>query len=298
VKTHRPAIDRFDRPDCSAARQTLELARPGETDAAVLAGATRHAESCPACRAAVRRQERLDTKIGALCRDVPVPDGLRERLLASLEPANDERPTLEESIAATGSAETETETEAAAPTLMPVGATGPAVLVVATRQRLLKRVAAAVACTLVAGMGVWYAVRSARPTLDLSDLVAEAIADELMPEGLPDYTGPAALRVPDSMETRYLVDSPRQLATPQAAVYFFRMRTPGGRLVEGRLLVVPYRLLVNPPIAASFLAGSAYYPGHGYCASTWFEGELVYVCLAKGGEDDLRRLRRAPAVSI
>ncbi len=81
--------------NCRTARETLDVARlpegsPHETSGDELQGPTineaaRHVNGCPACQTAVRLREQIDARIGQLCRDVPVPACLRERLLSRLE---------------------------------------------------------------------------------------------------------------------------------------------------------------------------------------------------------------------
>jgi hypothetical protein len=75
--------------DCSNARLLMqfrttsgdELAAPEreELDA--------HLAGCPLCRALDHDQHRLDEHLGRAMRDVPVPAGLRQRLLAAVAPA-------------------------------------------------------------------------------------------------------------------------------------------------------------------------------------------------------------------
>ncbi len=83
------------RMNCLTARETLDLIRPQEAplyDAegnelplATIDEAARHVKGCPACQTAVRRRERIDERIGQLSRELPVPEGLQERLLGAAE---------------------------------------------------------------------------------------------------------------------------------------------------------------------------------------------------------------------
>jgi hypothetical protein len=73
--------------DCKTARLLLDFQRPraGELpadDAAALEG---HLAGCPDCDAICRTERRLDDYFGRAVRDVPLPDGLRERLLGRLQ---------------------------------------------------------------------------------------------------------------------------------------------------------------------------------------------------------------------
>src|SRR5690242_15755148 len=72
--------------DCRTARLLLDYARPAPAelpggDAAALEG---HLTACPECEALARAERQADDRLGRAVRDVPVPDGLRDRLLARL----------------------------------------------------------------------------------------------------------------------------------------------------------------------------------------------------------------------
>jgi hypothetical protein len=73
--------------DCRTARLLLDFHRPraGELPADEAADLERHLAGCPECDSAGRAERRLDEHIGRAVRDVPVPDGLREQLLARLK---------------------------------------------------------------------------------------------------------------------------------------------------------------------------------------------------------------------
>jgi hypothetical protein len=73
--------------DCNTARLLLELSRPsaGELDAAEDDALQGHLRECPACGAAARAERQADERLAAAMRDVPIPDGLRDRLLTRLD---------------------------------------------------------------------------------------------------------------------------------------------------------------------------------------------------------------------
>jgi hypothetical protein len=121
--------------DCKTARLLLDFHRPraGELapeEAAALEG---HLASCPDCDAAGRAARRLDDHLGRAVRDVPVPDRLRERLLARLKEERRAARLRKVAWAARG-------------------------------------VAAAAAVLLVGVLVWWWAVASAKPGLDLGGL--------------------------------------------------------------------------------------------------------------------------------
>jgi hypothetical protein len=77
--------------DCQHARLLLEFARPGtpelEPSEAMALGV--HLDDCADCARAADRERRVDDVVGRALRDVPVPPGLRERLLNRLNAERD-----------------------------------------------------------------------------------------------------------------------------------------------------------------------------------------------------------------
>src|SRR5262249_28887945 len=72
--------------DCRTARTLLDYHRPTDSelsgpDAADL---ERHLDVCPECGALAQAERRADARLGRAMRDVPLPDGLHDRLLARL----------------------------------------------------------------------------------------------------------------------------------------------------------------------------------------------------------------------
>jgi hypothetical protein len=72
--------------DCKTARLLLDFHRPrcGELPPEEAVELERHLAGCADCDAAGRALRRLDDHLGPAVRAVPLPDGLRERLLARL----------------------------------------------------------------------------------------------------------------------------------------------------------------------------------------------------------------------
>lgn len=271
--------------NCQTAQQTLELARPDHPEGAAIDEAAEHVKGCPSCRTAIRRQEQLDQRISELCLDVPVPMGLKERLLVAVEAASH----VDDGV---------------------VRGTSPSVARVAnsvragkasvgTRRRWLGMISLAAACVVAAGLGFW-SIWPNSPSIDLDDVASLVATDNIGPEHLAEFTHFGNGRLPQfpaTMITRMLVDPARRLEN-DVALYFFKVTGPRRTVLNGRLLVIPKRLvkLSDVPTAASFLAGPTTYKT-GYCTTAWVEGDFVYVCCLSG-ENELHRLMPRGAAAI
>jgi len=150
----------------------------------------------------------------------------------------------------------------------------------------------AAAC-VVAGLGAWSLWPSPQ-WIELDGVINRLATNDISPVHLAEFTqfaGGVAPKVPGTMVTRRLGLPARRLGNMEVAVYFFTLSGPRRTILQGRLAVIPKRL-VKPnevPSAASFLAGPPMYKP-GFCATAWGEGEFVYICCLSGGEDALRRL--------
>lgn len=73
--------------DCKTARLLLDFARPkaSELEAEEAAALENHLDHCPDCHRQARGQRQLDACLGKAMRQVEVPAGLRDQLLARLE---------------------------------------------------------------------------------------------------------------------------------------------------------------------------------------------------------------------
>src|SRR5579872_2239589 len=149
--------------NCYTARQTLELACPDEIEPQGLDEAARHLEACPACQIAVHRQDEIDARVGALCRDVLVPGGLKERLLAGI------------ALPLASSHESAATAPQSPPSLEAVPVVTPAAKSErSTRRRWLRVASAVAALAFVAGLAAWFALP--RPTVDL-EKVAQRLTE-------------------------------------------------------------------------------------------------------------------------
>jgi hypothetical protein len=73
--------------DCKTARNLLQFIRPHghDLDAADHAALQAHLAECTECDAFARAERQHDAHVGAAIRDVPVPAGLKDRLLSKLK---------------------------------------------------------------------------------------------------------------------------------------------------------------------------------------------------------------------
>jgi hypothetical protein len=79
--------------DCKTARLLVDFSRPlapelEESEGEALAG---HLAECPACGALHRAERRIDDHLGKAMRAVPVPEGLRQRILGKLATQGERR---------------------------------------------------------------------------------------------------------------------------------------------------------------------------------------------------------------
>ena len=277
--------------NCLTARRMLDLAR-GSEQVESLVEAAAHVTNCPPCQEAVQLQQRFDGRIGTMCRDRPVPAGLKERLLAALEAAEFAAESPVETAAA-GSA------GAASPAIgspaigSPAGAVvGPAVAAPQrepapqpparsgwTRRRAWWTIYAA-AGVIAAGIAVAL-IWPAAPSVSLDELAQQAMADGLEVGSLPAFGG--FVQPPATMSTKHLVQPPHSLN--KAAVYEISLTS---RHLRGRLIVVPLALVKDPPRATGFLGGSITYRT-GYLTTAWTEGKFAYLCCVSGQNENVLR---------
>ena len=77
--------------DCKHARMLLDVAHPlaTELEAVETEALAAHLAECPDCGFAAEAERRVDEKFGAAMRDVPVPDGLQQRIVRRLQGERD-----------------------------------------------------------------------------------------------------------------------------------------------------------------------------------------------------------------
>jgi len=79
--------------DCKHARMLLDVAHPlaTELEAVETEALASHLADCPDCGFAAEAERRVDEKFGAAMRDVPVPEGLQQRIARQLTVERDAR---------------------------------------------------------------------------------------------------------------------------------------------------------------------------------------------------------------
>jgi hypothetical protein len=275
--------------NCQTARQDLELFRPGDDMTVVSSETERHVRGCLDCQDAIRARQEFDDQAGRICRDVPVPPGLKDRLLISLAAASTQAPAepAPAIVADAAAATVVPQPDTARPTI-----TRPRWSLRLHRRRVLKFVAA-VCLVASAVIGIWISTRPAPPTITLDDAVRRVLDADPAPGGMVGFQvfrNGVAVKKPDSMVTSSLKSAPQPLGDHDIAVYFFTVRDGDGRTFEGKLIVIPVALMKDPPTATSFLGLPTSYHG-AYCTTAWVEGPRVYICCVKGEDRILRNLQ-------
>ncbi len=289
--------------NCLTARQTLEFSRPDNPDLATINLASLHVNGCPSCQTAVWRLQQVDAKIGRFCRDVPVPEGLKQRLLVSLEAtlkAADQFPIGGRSSITIENSPATVATNEPALTEIMVASTATPRLPVRSRRRLFVKVSvAAMACLALIGFAVFW-LQPQTSTISLTEIAGRVAVSGLDPEQMAEFAKFYDWRFakglvpqpPTTMRTQRLAVPPRRFSDqPNVAVYFFTLTSRKGTSLEGRLVVVPRRFLKanEVPLATSFLGAPVTYR-IGFFTTAWVEGDFAYVCCLSGSENELRRL--------
>src|SRR5262245_45626609 len=159
--------------DCKTARTLMEFARPTapDLDDADRKALAAHLAVCSDCDALTRAERQADEHLGQAVRDVPVPQGLRERLLERL---NDERDAWFRKVLARGA----------------------------------RWLAAAAAVALVVYGGIlWMAAQKPRPEAeDLANIALRQVISPADRPGVEEWFGERGLKVvaPDDFDYAYL----------------------------------------------------------------------------------------------
>ncbi len=274
------------------------LAAAGELPG--LPEALAHVQQHDDCAAILRQRRQLDARIAQAMHDIPVPAGLKERLLAAVADADGSN-TPEESAAADVPVNRPTEdTHPALAT--PARSTG------ASSQRLSRRIWMRVTLASLAGVAVvlfgWLLRPAAVPAHSLEEIVQQAPWQQAELAALPEFDQSFKAELP--LEWRYgrmaiapargavLSEQTAAGAPHSLAAYAFRMPLARRPAVTGTLLVMPVSAVTNPPTSRSFHSGgyARIAAGNG-AVKAWRSDSHVFVCLVHGGVDALEQLQRA-----
>jgi hypothetical protein len=236
--------------DRQTALERLDAVRPGSDDLSdpEMAGLSDALAGDNDLRAEFDRRRNWDRGIASAVRDVPVPEGLKGRLLTRL---------------------------AAAETVIPPRP------VSRSRRRVLASLSAA-AAALMAGAIYWTIAGSHEPVTIAE--ARDAAAEVLMGRGddVP-FNGDVDPKVPTGWETRFGIGSPvlgllADSGEHRAAAW--RVRSTRGAHWQAVLVAIPVDDVVSPSTAAS-ISDRDYVPGgnvSGVQTVSWTQGGFVYVC--------------------
>jgi hypothetical protein len=289
-------------PECEEMLRVLDLARPGESDAAAVARAEGHLVNCASCREVVALRQQFDRQVARLLQDTAVPAAGLAQLRLKLAAARAQR----ENRAASRPVPVPVPVAAAAFVSVPASASrgtdpwadGPPSSSITARRVWLQRGAALVALVLLAWLSVWW---QALPQTSFQRLVGALTQldwsqldwklTRLAP--LHRLQNGAEPRLPDEIETRQIVLDPGALEVDrvQAAVFLFQFNRRGANQVQAALAVIPVKQVRDANARQRFLAVPPLVEGD-LCAATWVEGDLAYVCCVKGNRSDLQELAR------
>ena len=241
--------------DCGLAREQLDVARPDSADreTAELEAAFAHVDACPECAEVVEFRREFDRRTGAVMRDVPVPAGLKERLLAAAEL-----------------------------TASPSQIAPPARSY--NRRKLLLATSSAAALLIAAGV-MWLVGGGAPDPLAMNDVRqfwARQLAEDATLASLPAFDGSFDAAIPDLRWASNLPVEPLGAdidgdGRHDAAVYRFE---------TGFLVVIqPNRVADAPAADSPFAAERSYAP---VLHVAWTDAGQVHLCFVRtGGERGL-----------
>lgn len=295
--------------NANEALDILESAPLGNasSDDALLAEARRLVAADPALEAVAARRRRFDHQIAQSMRDVPVPGEAKARLLARLAQASALHEAPSEPCPPAAGPRTDTaapEARGAVPAdrapAAPPSASVPGSSRWSARRRL-GAAAAAVVCAVALGTAahLFLAARSAPFALDE---VRSAIA-AYDPDG-PAYRGPIVPRLPtgSGWNTGRIEFEPEPRALPVSSrrrvpAYLFALSVRGRPAVQGYLVAIPANLMTELPPASSFRHENGLY-SDGHASVAWTDGDFVFLCVVRGGDDALRLVERALDVRL
>lgn len=234
--------------------ERLDIVRPGSNDLALpeLATARQALRDDPEIAEEFERRQFLDRQTAHAMRDVPVPEGLRVRLL---------------------------ETLATADQIDPGGVTRPAEKSLGWNRRGVLAMVASIAVSLFAG-GIYWSFNQQAPT-PLTVAQVEQAAGCLLSgevEAVP-FEGNFQPQLPQGHWRRLRLTRAVFGLLPSASGH----RAAGWRFTYGRssgvLVMVPRNAVSNPPDHGRHYAGGS--------SIAWTEGDFVYICRVNGRIENL-----------
>lgn len=287
--------------DCETALRLMEFASPDSDDrqAPEMHRARRHLESCAECSATHASRIAFDRELSQAMPNVPIPDGLRARLL-ELTRENTNTAHADGAISCNATPpEDELSEHELSGKQWANGSMAQAVDIPRRQDRRywLHALRAVVAVVLLAAMlGIWLSRSSETVTLDEVRQTANLQLDEL-----PDFdrSFPVTLpygwsRHPDmqfELPPKGTVQQPHSMA-----LFAFRLSPQRRSPVHGVLVVLARdRVELAPKATYLGAADSAYAlrPEGRFTTAAWTENELVFVCFVSGGTSELETLHNA-----
>lgn len=285
--------------DCRTALEILDAVRPDFADRMEpeVSAASDHIESCRRCEDHFLARRHFDRRLGQVMRDVPVPAGLKSRLLAEVatpRACEEQDATTEQPAALAGAVAVTPDAPLASPMPDPPGRRQQR-----GRRRALLLALASTALLLLAAVTFFLARASQAPAWTMAELRHDAGTAFQDFDDLPVFDGGFDPRLPEyGWETSRAIAIARQprgfppgTGPHAAALYYFALRDGRPGRVDGILLVTPKQNIAEPPANQRFNAQGV---GSGPVSTVaWTEGEYVYVCVVRGGGDSLERVERA-----
>lgn len=244
--------------DCGLAREQLDVARPDSADreSPELEAAFAHVDSCPECAEVVEFRREFDRRAGSVIRDVPVPAGLKERLLAAAE------------LTVQPAAETPRPSRRA-------------------RRKFLLATSSAAALLVAAGAAWFFGGDAPHPIAlhEVREFWSIQLSEPAAVEELPAFDGNFDPSIPDLRWADHFQEAPQGAdidgdGLHDAAVYQFQT----GFLV----VLAPGRIEDAPAAESPFAADQDYTP---ILNVAWTDAGQVHLCyVQKGGVNGLKAI--------
>lgn len=235
--------------DCHTARQMIEMfpSRGHDLPSVEEQALRDHLAGCSLCLSAAKETEEWDANLHAAMTNVPIPDGLHERLLAQL-------------------ARSGTQTASQPPPQ--------------SRRRILQRVAPWLVFSLLflAGTAYWFAQAPRLPLASVENGAIQQLRNHRDSE-LVAFDQSFAAEVSDSKWQKVCQTKPIGVNLDQRAGHdlaAFRVNIPTLRF-RGWLVLVPISRIVDIP-SSTYLDATHYAQ-----TAAWHDDRFVYICLAEQG---------------